>query len=122
LDGTIHAGDRAPEAPGLKRLEEKTSVYEVFDATSHTILFFGKSISDIQDSLREKALLDHVFVGGNGHAYENYRVRPGDGFIVVVRPDGYIGAVAKGLPGLKEYFRPAHRLTVNDEGFSIPRI
>ncbi|KAI3601151.1 putative monooxygenase [Moniliophthora roreri] len=132
-DGTVHAGDRAPEAPGLKRLGsgEKTSIFDVFDATSHTVLFFGNSISDVQESLEfvakypnnivksvlvlpqgselssdsEKDLLDHVFVDGDGHAYENYRVRPGDVFTVVVRPDGYIGALAKGSSGLKEYFR-----------------
>uniref|UniRef100_A0A0W0F9Y3 Uncharacterized protein n=1 Tax=Moniliophthora roreri TaxID=221103 RepID=A0A0W0F9Y3_MONRR len=133
LDGTVHAGDRAPEAPGLKHLDsgEKTSIYQVFDATSHTVIFFGNSISDIEESLKfvakypknvvksvlvlpqgsafssdsEKALLDHVFSDTDGHTYENYRLRPGDGlFIVVVRPDGYIGAVAKGFSGLKEYF------------------
>ncbi|ESK91097.1 putative monooxygenase [Moniliophthora roreri MCA 2997] len=133
LDGTIRAGDRTPEARGLKRLdsEEKTSIFEVFDAMSHTVLFFGNSISDIQESLQfvakylkniaksalvlpqgstlssdsEKALLDHVFIDSDGHAYENYRVRPGDVLTVVVRPDGYIGALAKGSSGLKEYLR-----------------
>uniref|UniRef100_A0A0W0F4M6 Uncharacterized protein n=1 Tax=Moniliophthora roreri TaxID=221103 RepID=A0A0W0F4M6_MONRR len=133
LDGTVHAGDRALEAPGLKRLDsgEKTSIFEVFNATSHTVLFFGNSVSDIQEPLEfvarypknivksvlvlpqgsalpstsDKALLDHVFVDCDGHAYKNYKLRPGDGFIVVVRPDGYIGAVAKGFSGLKEYFR-----------------
>ncbi|ESK89627.1 putative monooxygenase [Moniliophthora roreri MCA 2997] len=133
LDGTVHAGDRASEAPGLKHLDsgEKTSIFQMFDATSHTVLFFGNSISDVQESLEfvakypnnvvkrvlvlpqgselssdsEKDLLDRVFVDGDGHAYENYRVRPGDVFTVVVRPDGYIGALAKGSSGLKEYFR-----------------
>ncbi|EEB92314.1 hypothetical protein MPER_09199 [Moniliophthora perniciosa FA553] len=133
LDGTAHAGDRAPEAPGLKHLDsgEKTSIFEVFDATSHTVLFFGNPISDVQESLEfvakypknlvksalvspqgsallstsDKILPDYVFVDGDGHAYKNYRVQPGDAFIVVVRPDGYIGAVAKGFSGLKEYFR-----------------
>ncbi|ESK91110.1 putative monooxygenase [Moniliophthora roreri MCA 2997] len=133
LDGTVHAGDRAPEIPGLKHLDsgEETTIFEVFNATSHTVLFFGNSISDVQESLEfvakylknivrgvlvlpqgstlssdsEKALLDHVFVDGDGQAYENYRVRPGDVFTVVVRPDGYIGALAKGTSGLKEYFR-----------------
>ncbi|ESK91108.1 putative monooxygenase [Moniliophthora roreri MCA 2997] len=137
-DGTIHAGDRAPEAPGLEHLDsgEKTSIFEVLNAASHTVLFFGNSISDFQESLEfvakypkdiarsvlvlaqgsalssdsEKALLDHVFIDGDGHAYENYRVRPGDVFTVVVRPDGYIGALAKGSSGLKEYF---HNILVN---------
>ncbi|KAI3601166.1 putative monooxygenase [Moniliophthora roreri] len=92
------------------------------------VLFFGNSISDVQESLEfvakypnnvvkrvlvlpqgselssdsEKDLLDRVFVDGDGHAYENYRVRPGDVFTVVVRPDGYIGALAKGSSGLKD--------------------
>ncbi|EEB97056.1 hypothetical protein MPER_03705 [Moniliophthora perniciosa FA553] len=132
LDGTVHAGDRAPEAPGLKSWEsgEKTSVFEVFDVTSHTILLFGKSTSDVQDlleaakkypknlvksvlvlpqasvpsSVHEKASFDKIFVDADGHAYQNYRVTPGDSFTVVVRPDGYIGALAKGASGLKEYF------------------
>ncbi|ESK81901.1 putative monooxygenase [Moniliophthora roreri MCA 2997] len=132
LDGTVHAGDRAPEAPGLKPWEsgEKTSIFEVFDTTSHTLLLFGKSTSDVQDllevmekyprnlvksvlvlpqtstpsSVNEKAPFDKIFVDVDGHAYQNYRVTPGDTFAVLVRPDGYIGALAKGASGLKEYF------------------
>ncbi|KAI3600673.1 putative monooxygenase [Moniliophthora roreri] len=124
LDGTVHAGDRAPEAPGLKLWEsgEKTSIFEVFNTTSHTLLLFGKSTSGVQDllevmkkyprnlvksvlvlpqtsapsSVSEKAPFDKIFVDVDGHAYQNYRVTPGDSFAVLVRPDGYIGALAKG--------------------------
>ncbi|KAK7027980.1 hypothetical protein VNI00_015066 [Paramarasmius palmivorus] len=133
LDGTVRAGDRAPEAPGLKRSasddEDSTSIYEFFDVTSHTVLLFGRSISEIQgflDLLAKyprglvKTILtlpqgsvsqsyttsvpNHVLVDTEGHAYTNYRVEPGHTLAIVVRPDGYIGAAAQSTAGLSSYF------------------
>ncbi|KAK7038891.1 hypothetical protein VNI00_010525 [Paramarasmius palmivorus] len=129
LDGTVHAGDRAPEAPGLKRDGETTSIYEFFDVTSHTVVLFGKSIADVQGLLDVVAkyprslvktllvlpqasevqavtssVLHRALVDAEGHAYKNYRVQPGDTVAIVVRPDGYIGAAAKGVMGLNRYF------------------
>ncbi|KAK7018798.1 hypothetical protein VNI00_018228 [Paramarasmius palmivorus] len=114
LDGTVHAGDRAPEAPGLKCLggDDTTSIYDFFDVTSHTVLLFGKSVSDVQGSLdlvvkypknlmktllvlpqgsdweSQSSSLDQVLIDAEGHAYTNYRTQPGDNLTVVVRPDG----------------------------------
>ncbi|EEB89581.1 hypothetical protein MPER_12302 [Moniliophthora perniciosa FA553] len=112
LDGTAHAGDRAPEAPGLKHLDsgKKTSIFEEsleFVAKYPKNLVKSVLVSpqgSALSSISDKILPDYVFIDGDGHAYKNYRVQPGDEFIVVVRPDGYIGALAKGTSGLKEYF------------------
>ncbi|KAK7061102.1 hypothetical protein VNI00_000838 [Paramarasmius palmivorus] len=130
LDGTVHAGDRAPEAPGMQRGNGgSTSIYDLFDVTSHTVILFGKSDLDVQDTLAfvarypgtrvrvvlvlpqgsklqssGEAPIHEVLVDAEGHAYRNYRVQPGDVFVVVVRPDGYIGALNNGYSGLKEYF------------------
>ncbi|KAK7028002.1 hypothetical protein VNI00_015089 [Paramarasmius palmivorus] len=111
LDGIIHAGDRAPEAPGLQIIgsDQMTSIYELLDATSHTVLLFGSSISDASDPLELVAkypsnLVKAVLVLPSGSKPQptdmhtnTIRVQPGDIFVVAVRPDGYIGALAKGL-------------------------
>ena len=39
-----------------------------------------------------------------GHAARAYQVEYGAPHIVVVRPDGYIGAVAYDMDGVREYF------------------
>ncbi|KAK7052913.1 hypothetical protein VNI00_004233 [Paramarasmius palmivorus] len=134
LDGTVRAGDRAPEAPGLRRLGddggESISMFEFFSTTAHTVLLFANSISDVQDSLDlvakyPKALINTLLVlpqapalqsltstgslhqilfDVEGHAYRNYRVQPGETLVAVVRPDGYIGALVTGAFGLNKYF------------------
>ncbi|KAK7028003.1 hypothetical protein VNI00_015090 [Paramarasmius palmivorus] len=130
LDGTVQAGDRAPEASGLRLVdgERMTSVYGVLDVTSHTVLLFGfgLDIGRLVDLVATypkglvKVLLVlpqgsgsvevpgkvKVVVDTQGYAYKNYRVEAEEmvGMGVVIRPDGYIGAVVKDVSGLSRYF------------------
>ncbi|KAK7047492.1 hypothetical protein VNI00_006723 [Paramarasmius palmivorus] len=115
-DGTVRAGDRAPEASGLKSSEsgETTSIYELLDVTSHTILLFGKSVAEVNDSLEVLAgyprslvkaalilpqgsevsssslnpSLHQVLVDTEGLAFKNYQIQPGDSSAIAIRPDG----------------------------------
>ncbi|KAJ6542794.1 FAD binding domain-containing protein [Mycena capillaripes] len=121
--GTLRAGDRAPEAPGLVREGAETSLFTLFQPSMHTVLIFA---------LNEQTPLDGIFTvtaacptgtvqtfvvhkaatslqGGfnlvdrQGHAFASNLVGE-EITIVVVRPDGFIGAIVVDDAGLTRYF------------------
>ncbi|KAF7344403.1 Pentachlorophenol 4-monooxygenase [Mycena sanguinolenta] len=125
----VKAGDRAPDAPELKdiRRGETTRMFDVFDVSRHTVLFFSPSTLERddrilaqlarypQDLVRCVAIVRSGFSGTamesfdmaledtQGHAYDSYNFEGGCG-IAVVRPDGVIGAVIRGPEGVERYF------------------
>ncbi|KAF9077692.1 FAD binding domain-containing protein [Rhodocollybia butyracea] len=134
-DGTVQGGDRAPDAPCMTYLNQdtRTTLFDIFKPNHHTALVFSgsggeASITQILETLREYSsglvksililtgsssfgapseLVDVVtVVDTEGYAYKNYVVEPQDGpTVVIVRPDGYIGAlVTSGSKGIKDYF------------------
>ncbi len=40
----------------------------------------------------------------DGHAYSGYAVKDGEPTIVIIRPDGYIGAILRDHAGIENYF------------------
>ena len=131
-DGTLRAGDRAPQAPGLVLVNggaSETSFFDVFRPSHHTVLLFNTP-----GELTERALAaakkapvglvktvaifpqgtsspqvfgqpDLVVVDKDGHAFREYQVTPEKPTIVVVRPDGVVGAIVYGLDGFLQYFK-----------------
>ncbi|GAV99130.1 protein [Lentinula edodes] len=136
-DGVVHAGDRAPQAPGLEVLHSDgnfttmTSLFDIFKPDHHTVLIFSSLRSkgeEIPSELRgyAKSLVETVLIlpalsqseqiasgqqfgvdlvlrDGGGHAYKGYPALPGLCTVVVVRPDGIIGAIVGGVDGLRQY-------------------
>ncbi|KAJ8093949.1 hypothetical protein PM082_009832 [Marasmius tenuissimus] len=127
-DGSAHAGDRAPYAPGLVLSgDEKTcGLYDLFDIKSHTVLVFSRPGSPLVDEVQgalsgsDGELVRGVvifpqgtdssevsslrsLVDAEGYAYKHFKVSQDEELAVVVRPDGYIGAVVKGTWGLRSY-------------------
>ncbi|KAJ4465907.1 FAD binding domain-containing protein [Lentinula lateritia] len=136
-DGVVHAGDRAPEAPGLEVLHSNgnfttmTSLFDIFKPDHHTVLIFSYLRSKAEETASEfsayaKSLVQTVLIlpalsqseqiasgqqfgvdlvlrDGGGHAYKGYPAPPGSCTVVVVRPDGIIGAIAGGVDGLRQY-------------------
>ncbi|KAK0239289.1 FAD binding domain-containing protein [Armillaria nabsnona] len=125
--GPLRAGDRAPDAPGLVSSQgEKTSLFDIFHTSYHTVLIFAgadleiKAILDLlkvypAGAVKSVVILhqnaapavdgsppDFVLADGDGYARKHYNDRDG---IVVVRPDGMIGALVGGVDGLKRYFK-----------------
>ncbi|KAJ3862910.1 hypothetical protein EV359DRAFT_65254 [Lentinula novae-zelandiae] len=47
--------------------------------------------------------VDLVLRDGGGHTYKGYPALPGSCTVVVVRPDGIIGAIVGGVDGLRQY-------------------
>ncbi|KAK0436892.1 FAD binding domain-containing protein [Armillaria borealis] len=125
--GALHAGDRAPDAPGLVSSQgEKTCLFDIFRTSYHTVLIFPGAHLEVQGILdllkaypagavKSVVILqqnaapvvdgppaDFVLADGEGYARKHYNDRDG---IVVVRPDGMIGALVGGVDGLKRYFK-----------------
>ncbi|ESK90077.1 putative monooxygenase [Moniliophthora roreri MCA 2997] len=136
LDGTLRAGDRAPEAPGLvdTMSGERKSIYDIFTAVHHTVVILSSSVTGtalyggLQAGLASlwpsnldlvKTVVVYpqntdptpiigafpILLDGDGHAFKNYHLEAGEDRIVVVRPDGYIGALVRNENQALNYFR-----------------
>ena len=126
----VRAGERAPDAPGLAVLgaAEMTTLFKLFGVSHHTVLIFsdgtdrdGAVLSALKaypaDSVRtvliregtngshsesEKADVD--VIDEDWQAHEGYQVQKGEFLVVVVRPDGVVGAIVCGSNGTRKYF------------------
>lgn len=131
----LYAGDRAPDAPGLVLVggsateKTTTALFDIYDPTRHTVLAF------VADAEKAKPILAAVHgypegtvatvvifsndvqgveavdgamltvVDREGYAHAGY-TPVSKGFpVIVVRPDGVVGAVVAGPEGIKRYFR-----------------
>ncbi|KAF8178163.1 FAD binding domain-containing protein [Mycena galopus ATCC 62051] len=124
----VQAAYRAPDAPGLVRAgsqDAPTTLFSIFSSTAHTVLIFGgeeTSCADVlrrlpQEVVRAVQLLPRgqtasgaatsalVLEDRAGHAYAVYRLPVDALTVVVVRPDGVVGAVAPGVEGVERYFK-----------------
>ncbi|KAJ7657824.1 hypothetical protein DFH06DRAFT_1327883 [Mycena polygramma] len=121
--GTLCAGDRAPEAPGIVRDGKETSLFALFQPSKHTVLVFAPNadvslygIFAATEAFSAGALQTFVIykvsasvqgptdlVDRDGHAFSAYLVGE-TATIVVVRPDGFIGAIVVDNEGLNRYF------------------
>ncbi|KAJ7765873.1 hypothetical protein DFH07DRAFT_867056 [Mycena maculata] len=129
--GTLRAGDRAPEAPGLLLEGNATSLFGLFDPALHTVLVFlptkEGALAKLEGVTRVVAAYpagtvqpftiykdrDRSAEGGrgaravvdvDGHAFAAYLIGDDEFCVVVVRPDGFIGAIVSGVEGMDRYF------------------
>ncbi|KAJ6477140.1 monooxygenase [Mycena vitilis] len=128
--GPTRAAYRAPDAPGLVRAgdDTPTRLFAIFSASVHTVLLFGgdtpahASVAKVLERLPEgtvrtvkiipqgqtadpSANSDLVVEDREGHAYTGYGVPVDPLTVVVVRPDGVVGATVTGAAGIERYFR-----------------
>lgn len=129
----LRAGARAPEAPQLleTRTKQLTSLFSIFRPYLHTVLIFPsqedanktrttlKYLRDLPEGTVQSVVvspkssseqnLDGIEAYLNvedleGYALKVYGVSQGESRIVVVRPDGYVGAIVRSAEGVKDYF------------------
>ncbi|KAG9074631.1 hypothetical protein FRC06_010561 [Ceratobasidium sp. 370] len=127
----LRAGDRAPDAPGLVDIEtqEETSVFATLSCSMHTVFVLidsvkmAKPVLDVvegdqtgvsrtiiilrtSEEIRSEGGLPHVRVlaDRDGHVFRAYSAGKGQA-IVVVRPDGMIGALIERCEDLKMYYK-----------------
>lgn len=119
------AGDRAPDAPELHSVDgTKTRLFDVINPTKHLALAFGPSTDALAllEPLKERgadAFLHilvlpkgsppqslpgvDVLIDSEGHAYAGYGIQSDVPTVVVIRPDGMVGAYALSKDGLAKY-------------------
>jgi 2-polyprenyl-6-methoxyphenol hydroxylase-like FAD-dependent oxidoreductase len=93
--GGILAGDRAPDAPVRGAAGQPTRLFTLFQGPHWTLLGYdvdGTSIVSPRCGLHSHAIGPRGdIIDDGGHMRDAYGVSPGDW--VLVRPDGYVGAV-----------------------------
>jgi len=125
----VHAGDRAPDAPGLyEAASDKTwSLFSLLTSYQHTALIFAGSdggAAPFLDALRVSpsgtfntvvllsksthsstplATDGRVLLDSDGHAYRAYVRNNYSSVAVVIRPDSIIGAYTQSTERFKEY-------------------
>lgn len=112
---TLAAGDRAPDAPCLCD-GKPARLFGCYAGPHWTLLRFGSTAP----TLDRPGLLSHCvgsdLVDQDGHIHDAYDVK--DGAAVLVRPDGYIGAITSASAELAAY---AHRVMPGASRTSPPR-
>lgn len=118
----------------LKRTGEETSLFKLLSFLKHSVIIFapsserhtvdeillttGKlptSTETVQVILVTQANTDgavdetkqgvaYALIDRDGHAHGGYFVKAGELTIVIIRPDGYVGAVVKDKDGVERYF------------------
>jgi hypothetical protein len=87
----VQAGDRAPDG----RLADGTRLFDAFRGPHATLLGFGADPTGAE-------LGSHVHARGvDGPAAAAYDAAPGT--LMLVRPDGYIGAVSSAIAVIEQY-------------------
>ncbi|EPT00400.1 hypothetical protein FOMPIDRAFT_1146544 [Fomitopsis schrenkii] len=127
----VRAGDRAPDAPSLVPIEGgETSLFKIFGPTYHTVLLFAgndsaeevrRVVAKLQeypaDAVHSVVVyprgalpevvddVSSVVFDAEKHAFTNYCCSDDDLTVVIVRPDGVVGGIVFGAPGLRRYFK-----------------
>jgi len=96
-----NAGNRAPDAPVRGAAGQPTRLFHLFQGTHWTLLVY-----DAPSPVAARAGLRIHRIGGDivddqGLVREHYGLAPGD--CVLVRPDGYIGALERDAAALEQY-------------------
>lgn len=102
----VRAGDRAPDAPVRGEAGQPTRLFQLYTGTHWTLLGYGAARASV--SPRPQLRIHVLGPGGDvvdedGHFADAYAVSDGDW--VLVRPDGYIGAIvaSKQTSALERY-------------------
>ncbi|USX15358.1 FAD-dependent oxidoreductase [Oxalobacteraceae bacterium OTU3CAMAD1] len=104
-DAVVRAGDRAPDAPCRGAAGQPLRLFTLLGGGAWTLLRYEPAGAG---AIAPRKGLRIVTVGMNGelrddggHLRAAYGFAPGD--VALIRPDGYIGALANGDAGLAEY-------------------
>ena len=130
LSGDVRAGDRAPSASGLVDAGGiETTLFDIFKPWFHTVLVFTPSTENAAAKVESIISALQMFPTGtvkavvlgrhavpkahketeayhdtNGCASGVYHVDEAAVTLIVVRPDGYVGAFVHDVGGLRKYF------------------
>jgi hypothetical protein len=104
----VLAGDRAPDAPIRGSSGRSTRLFELFKGAHWTLLGYEaeRDVIAPRSGLHIHSIGSRAeYIDEGGHFRDTYAVTPGD--FVLVRPDGYIGAIvaSNDVEALESYLR-----------------
>jgi hypothetical protein len=124
--GSLRAGDRAPEAPGLVGKDGMiTTLFNLLQTSMHTVLLFNVKDVDIPSvssvlnklptGLSQSFVIEKADVGRSidgleilldkeGHAHTSYLIQSDTLTIIIIRPDTFIGGITVSAAGIFTYF------------------
>ncbi|WP_067713010.1 FAD-dependent monooxygenase [Nocardia yamanashiensis] len=105
--GALHAGDRAPDAPLVSASGEAVFLFDLLRGPHATLLVFGDIPVDAEERGERTRVVSvlrtdsgsadrtgtETVVDAGGHAFESYGAT--EGTRVLIRPDGYVGALTR---------------------------
>ncbi len=98
---TLAAGDRAPDAPCLVRDGRPVRLFDCYAGPHWTLLRFGATAPALDRHGVQSYCVGVDLVDSDRHIHDAYDVK--DGAAVLIRPDGYIGAVTSRPADLAAY-------------------
>jgi len=131
VDGRPRGGDRAPNATGLVDVLNgtETSIFEILTSSRHTVFVLINSIEQatpfveiltrwpadtfkcavifsghVSSTETASFSVGRVLVDRDNHAYKTY-LPNGSSKVIVIRPDGIIGALTDDVSGLEKYLQ-----------------
>ena len=99
--GMLAAGDRAPDAPCLCGNGDPTRLFTLFAGPHWTLLRFGPDAPRLDDERIHSHQIGTDLLDADCHIHQAYDVK--DGGAVLIRPDGYIGAITTRSAALAAY-------------------
>lgn len=97
----VAAGDRAPDAPCRDRDGRPVRLFNCCAGPHWTLLRFGSTAPTLDRAGVRPYCVGSDLVDTELHIQDAYDVK--DGAAVLIRPDGYIGAITSGPAGLAAY-------------------
>ncbi len=97
----LSAGDRAPDAPCLNGNADPVRLFALFAGTHWTLLRFGPDAPRLEHQWIRALEIGTDVLDADRHIHQAYDVK--DGGAVLVRPDGYIGALTTKQDALAAY-------------------
>jgi hypothetical protein len=97
----VAAGDRAPDAPCSGRDGRRVRLFDCYAGPLWTLLRFGSTAPTLDRFDVQSYCVGSELVDSDHHIGRAYNVK--DGAAVLVRPDGYIGAITSQPAELTSY-------------------
>jgi 2-polyprenyl-6-methoxyphenol hydroxylase-like FAD-dependent oxidoreductase len=97
----LAAGDRAPDAPCLRENGERVRLFELFTSPHWTLLRFGPDAPHLDHAWVRSYRIGTDLLDADRHLHRAYDIK--EDAAVLVRPDGYIGAITTRRPALEAY-------------------
>jgi 2-polyprenyl-6-methoxyphenol hydroxylase-like FAD-dependent oxidoreductase len=115
----LAAGDRAPDAPCLHRDGKPVRLFDCYAGPHWTLLRFGTTAPALGQPVVQSHCIGDDLIDADQHILDAYDIKAGAA--VLIRPDGYIGAITSAPADLADYAHHVMAGVVSASRTSRPR-